>query len=288
VREILLVKAGDTADAVRRTLGDYDRWFLRALANGSGSGGRAGWVTAASDSGAGGAGAGGAARCRLTVVEVHRGGQLPRGEAGFDGVLVTGSPHSVRDGAPWMKATAAWLRRQAERGVPVLGVCFGHQLLGVAFGARVARRADGREIGTISCGLTPAGRADPLFARVGGTFEAQATHEDELVDAPAELEVLASNAATRIQAFRVGDRVRGVQFHPELDAATMRALVLARAGALEAESRERGADPRGRVAALLAGIREAPAGRRILQAFVGELAGGAAPRSVPPADAPVA
>jgi GMP synthase (glutamine-hydrolysing) len=241
VRDVLLVKTGDVAVAVRRAAGDYDRWFLRAL----GTAGR-----------------------RFRVVQAHRGEPLPAPSPALGAVIVTGSPSSVREAAPWMCRTAAWLREVAAAGAPVLGVCFGHQLLAEAFGARVVRSPRGREIGTIACTLTEAGRADPLFAGVPGTFAAQATHEDEVVDSPPELELLASSAGSRVQAFRIGPRVRAVQFHPELDGATMRALVEARLPALEEEARARGDDPAARGRAALAGIREAPLARRVLVNFV--------------------
>jgi GMP synthase (glutamine-hydrolysing) len=241
VKRLLVLKAGTAAPSVRVVAGDYDRWFLRALA----------------PTGVG-----------LHVLEASLGAPLPRRARDHDGVIVTGSPQSVTEGAPWMRRAGDWLREAAEQGVPVLGVCFGHQLLGVAYGATVRRSPAGREIGTVSCALTAAGRSDPLFEGVPGTFEVQATHEDVVEDAPAQLELLASNGWAANQAFRVGRFVRAVQFHPELEPGAMKALVEARIPRLEAEARARGEDPRERVRSLLAGIRATPAGRRILENFV--------------------
>jgi len=240
VRDVLLLKAGSAAPSVRRALGDYDRWFMRSL---------------------------GTARCRFRVVNADLGEPLPRARD-FDAVVVTGSPRSVTERAPWMRRAASWLREASDERVPVLGVCFGHQLLGEAFGGRVHRNPLGREIGTVACSLTEAGRADPLFEGFPRTFEVQATHEDVVADAPPEVEILASNAAAACQAFRVGPFVRAVQFHPEMDAAAVRALAEVRVPQLEAEALARGEDPKARVRAVLAGVRETPFGRRVLERFI--------------------
>jgi GMP synthase (glutamine-hydrolysing) len=242
---VLLLKCGSTAAAVRLAHGDYDRWFLRALAP----------VAA------------------VRVVEAHAGAPLPARAGGADAVIATGSPRSVTEQAAWMRAAGAWLLEQAERGIPVLGVCFGHQLLAQAAGGAVARSPRGREIGTVRCTLTLAGREDPLFAGLAPAFDVQATHEDEVVRLPPGAELLATNAWSRVQAFRLGPRVRAVQFHPELDPGAVLATLSARADLLAAEARTRGGDPADRLRAVRAGIRATPSGARILRNFVERVAG---------------
>ena len=253
---LLVVKCGTTAPAVAIRHGDYDRWFRRALA---------------------------ATGVALRVVEVHAGARLPARLAGADAVVATGSPRSVTERAPWMLRTAAWLRDAADRGVPVLGVCFGHQLLAMAYGGSVGRNPRGRELGTVRCTLTAAGREDPLFAGVPGAFEVQATHEDEVRALPPGAELLATNGTSAIQAFRAGPLVRAVQFHPELDPAALGALAAARAPLLEAEARARGEDGAARLRAVLAGLRPTPWGERILRNFVERFLRAGRPRPGGPA-----
>ena len=255
MRDLLVVKCGEVLAPVRRVHGDYDRWFAGALVPGLPLPREAGL------------GRGLGPRARLHVVAVHLGARLPDPRR-FDAVIATGSPRSVLESAPWMSRASDALLEAAARGVPVLAVCFGHQLVAAALGAPVRRSPRGRELGTISCTLTQAGLADPLFAGVPRTFEVQATHEDEVAIVPAGAEVLAGNAHSAIQAFRVGRRLHAVQFHPELSAAAVAALVRARAPALAAEARARGEDPAMRLASLLAGIRGAQWGARVLGNFL--------------------
>ncbi len=226
---VLLLKAGNAAQAVQRLHGDYDRWFVRALSG----------------------------RARLTVVQAHLNERLPDPRR-FDAVMMTGSPQSVTALTPWMRRAAAFLREGLERGAPTLGVCFGHQLLGHAYGARVIRHPRGREVGTVQVRLHPAGRADPLFDGLPERFLVQATHEDVVVDEPEPIQRLAANAHSTNQAMAIGRHGRGVQFHPEATSATLGAVIAARAQALAAKS----------LRDLCAGLQPTPAGDRILQNFL--------------------
>jgi GMP synthase (glutamine-hydrolysing) len=152
-----------------------------------------------------------------------------------------------------MRRAAAWLRDAGERGTPVLGVCFGHQLLAYAYGARVEKNPRGREIGTVDVAVT---REDPLFDGLPPTLTVQTTHEDIVPEAPREATVLAGNDFCAVQAFAVGKNIRAVQFHPEIQPGTMAAMIRARADKLKDPER------------LLAGVRPTPHGQRILRNFL--------------------
>jgi GMP synthase (glutamine-hydrolysing) len=162
----------------------------------------------------------------LHLVNGRGGGPLPDPRA-FAGLLLTGSFRSLAAPEPWMEDAAELVRRAADAGVPVLGVCFGHQLIGHAFGARVIANPRGWELGTRAVRLTEAGRADPLFAGLPAELRVNLAHRD-VIDAaslPADgrVRVLAANDMADVQAIAVGEHVRGVQFHPEQDAAILRA-----------------------------------------------------------------
>jgi GMP synthase (glutamine-hydrolysing) len=187
---VLVVAAGSPGPKVRAAHGGFDRWFTEALG-------------AAAD---------------VRVVE-------PAGvaSAGADGIVLTGSYASVTERAPWMLELGAVLLEAAER-VPVLGVCFGHQLLAAALGGAVERNPRGPEVGTREVALTEAGRADPLLAGLPPRLAVQQLHEDHVPAPPPGAVLLATGAHAPVQAFAHGPRLRAVQFHPEFTAARVRAL----------------------------------------------------------------
>ena len=124
---------------------------------------------------------------------------------GVDHVVVLGANSSVNDPEPWIAAELAWLRAADEAGVPVLGICFGAQVLCAALGGRV-EAMDRKEIG-----WTLVDSLDHDVIPVGPWLE---FHSDRCL-LPATATVLARNDAG-IQAFRIG-RHLAFQFHPEVD-----------------------------------------------------------------------
>ena len=137
---------------------------------------------------------------------------------GYHGLLLTGSGSSVYAPEPWMAPLAGWALQGAADGVGVLGVCFGHQLLGWRLGGRVAKNERGPEHGTASVELTEAGMVDPLFHGLPRQLAVQQVHGDHLVEPPTATGTvrLAESEHTPWQAFR-WHNVVGVQFHPEVD-----------------------------------------------------------------------
>jgi len=231
---ILILKTGDTMPEVRARRGDFDAGFEAVLGE----------------------------PCR--VVNVHRGEPLPL-VAGLSGLLVTGSSALVSDPDAWIAEAAGMVLGAANAGVPILGVCFGHQLVADALGGRVGTNPNGREIGTCEISLTEAGRTDPLFDGLDARFFVQESHRDAVLALPPGATTLASNAKTAEQSFAIGEHVRCVQFHPEFDADVVRGYVDGRADAIAGEARARGEDPEGTLAAIKDGIADTPAGPRILR-----------------------
>lgn len=195
----------------------------------------------------------------VAVCRVSSGEPLPALD-GHAGVLVTGSGAMVTDRAGWSEASAALLREAVDRGVPVFGICFGHQLLAHALGGTVDYNPRGREMGTVELDLHAPAARDPLFAGLPGRFRAQVTHLQTVLAPPPGAEVLARSDADDCQAFRVGEHAWGVQFHPEFSALHMRGYIQARADALRAEGR----CPR----AASGAVRPAPRARDVLRRFV--------------------
>lgn len=186
----------------------------------------------------------------VRVADVRAAGPLPD-VAGLAGVVITGSRDNVTDRPAWMETAAEWVRRLVAAEVPVLGICFGHQLIAHALGGEVAVNPAGYEIGTVDVEKLPAAEGDPLLSGFLDPFPAHEVHHQTVLRLPAGAVVLARTAGDPVQAFRIGS-AWGVQFHPEFSDEVMRAYVRTQAGAV----REEGRDPE----AILAAVRRSPAG----------------------------
>lgn len=229
--EFVILKTGTTLPELLARRGDYEDWFLAGL---------------------------GIARERTQVVAVHAGETPPPPDRPI-GVVVTGSSAMVSARAPWSEAAAGWLRAAVEAGTPVLGVCYGHQLLAHALGGVVAPNPKGREMGTVRLRLLPGAQGDPLFAGFDAPLCVQATHVESVLELPPGARRLAESDLDANHAFAVGECAWGVQFHPEFDAEVMRAYLVARRDILRAE----GMDPSG----LENGVEESPQGPELLRRF---------------------
>lgn len=132
----------------------------------------------------------------------------------FSGVVSMGALASVRDEAtvPWMRNEIALLSRALQRGLPILGVCFGSQALARAAGGQV-RKSPVTEIGWYDVAMPPDAARDPVLGSLGRTFPAFQWHYDTF-DLPSDATVLAT-AGDLIEAYRIGESAWGVQFHIE-------------------------------------------------------------------------
>jgi len=146
-----------------------------------------------------------------------------------DGVVISGSQVSVYEDRAWIEAVEEWVDRGVEAGVPVLGVCWGHQLLASAFGGQV-EPTGAYELGYATIERV---RASPLLDGVGESFVAFESHSDAVTDLPDDATRLAENDRG-VQAFSVGTAY-GVQFHPEYDVDTARWVVQNKDGEIDDE-----------------------------------------------------
>jgi GMP synthase (glutamine-hydrolysing) len=243
---ILVVKTGSTVPSVRRRRGDFEDWIAAGL---------------------------GCAISDLCVVPVHEGGTLPEDPTEAAGVVVTGSPALVSEREPWSVRAGAWLAAATLAEVPVLGICYGHQLLAQALGGRVGANPRGRSIGTVTVEFSSAAVDDPLLGRLagpgagplGGKGRFHVTHLESVLELPAGAELLAASPTDPHHAFRMGARAWGVQFHPEFDADVLRGYVAERAEDLR---REQIAPEE-----VESGIVETPAGPALLRRFAGIVLG---------------
>jgi GMP synthase (glutamine-hydrolysing) len=193
--KLTIIKTGGTTPSLKAKRGDFEDWIL------SGMGLRAG---------------------QAEVVDVAAGQPLPE-PAQAGAVVITGSHDMVTDRLQWSERTASWLAEAVASGVPVLGICYGHQLLAYALGGTVDYNPRGQEMGTTEVTLLPAAGSDPLLGGLPSPIEVHVSHSQSVLRLPHGAVRLAANAWDGNQAFRVGYCAWGVQFHPEFDAGIMNA-----------------------------------------------------------------
>ena len=148
------------------------------------------------------------------LVEFHTpSGEIPETFA-FDACLVTGSRASVYWDEPWVDELRSWVDGALERGLPTLGVCFGHQLVAAVLGGTV------EDMGEYELGYRTINRQDgtTLLADTDRELTAFTTHSDHVSRLPPGATLLAENDYG-VQGFRKGEAF-GVQFHPEYDLET--------------------------------------------------------------------
>ena len=185
---LLIVKTGSTHDHIRERLGDFEDWVATGLREGGGR--------------------------NIVVFDAQAAVPPPPLET-LAGIVLTGSHAMVSDREPWSEALVPWLQEAVRLNTPVLGICYGHQLLAHALGGEVAYHPGGVEIGTVSVYLNESGASDALLAGLPMVFDAQATHWQSVRDLPPGAVLLAGNAFEPHHVFRVGAHAWGVQFHPE-------------------------------------------------------------------------
>ncbi len=149
--------------------------------------------------------------------------------AGYDGVVFGGSSdfdfHGGRPDKDPVRLMSMIILSRArnivgyafEKGVPILGVCFGHQIIGEIHQGMVTNDREQTKMGSYEVSLTDAGKSDPLFGTLPERFFAQYAHKDSVTNQPLGATLLATGHACRFSALRYGDKIYTTQFHPEIE-----------------------------------------------------------------------
>lgn len=170
-----ILQTGHAPDALRPVHGDYPDLFARLLA-GRGLDFRT-WA----------------------VVD----GELPSGPHDAEGWLITGSRHGAYEDHPWIPPLERLIREIVAARVPLVGICFGHQIIAQALGGRVAKHPGGWSVGRTE------------YDWNGETVALNAWHQDQVVERPEGATVVATSPFCENAALLYGDRAFTVQAHPE-------------------------------------------------------------------------
>lgn len=187
--KIGILKTGHAPNIVLGELGDYDAMFARLL-DGFGF-----------------------TFTPYNVVDED----FPDGPHAADGWLVTGSKHGVYEDLPWIDPLKQLIRDIRAAGKPLVGVCFGHQIIAQALGGTVVKHPDGWRVGATEYEID----ARPLTLN--------AWHQDQVIAPPPGAEVVGSAEGCEIAALRYGPRIFTIQPHPEFNATMMDRLIEHRA-----------------------------------------------------------
>jgi len=229
LKPITLIKTGNTIEEIKLQHGDFEDWFTEGMG--------------VSD---------------LMQIDVFRQQALPATKE-LAGIVITGSAAMVSHREDWSERTAEWLGQAVQKGLPVLGVCYGHQLLAHALGGKVGPNPAGRQIGTVTVQLEMSSQDDPLLGHLPQTFAVQTSHLESVLELPPGAKRLAASPLDDNFVIRFAENVWGVQFNPEFSGPVTSEYIRCRADALQKE----GLNPE----RLLENITDTEEAKSILQKF---------------------
>jgi GMP synthase (glutamine-hydrolysing) len=229
LKTCVLIKTGGTITNIKHRHDDFEDWFAKYMGVSN-----------------------------FLQVDVFRLQALPE-PVDMVAIVITGSAAMVSEKEDWSERTAVWLKQAIQKGIPVLGVCFGHQLLAHALGGQVGPNPFGRQIGTVKAQLIDPGGDDLLLGHLPESFAAQTSHMEVVLEIPKGSKCLATSPLDNNFAIQFAEKVWGVQFHPEFSAPVMSEYIRHRADNL----REEGLDPD----QLLNKVTDTPEARSVLKKF---------------------
>lgn len=195
MKKIYIIKAGTTFEGIVAKYGDFEDWILKSIDGVS-----------------------------TQVVNVQIGEKFPSLK-NCAGVIITGSHAMVTEELPWSLKIEDFIKELIKFEIPLLGICYGHQLLAKSLAGQADYHPLGMELGTVKISATEEFKNDAIFKHLPTDFDAHVVHAQSALTLPKNAVLLASNAFEKNHAFRIGKNAWGVQFHPEYDANIMKAYI---------------------------------------------------------------
>lgn len=185
MKDVLIIDCGPSLSDVSTHYGVAPEWIMESLKNKG---------------------------CNFTWVKPYVGDKIQSNNA--DAWIITGSPCSVYNCEAWMVNLEEEMKNIQSSQIPVLGICFGHQLIAKCFGGTVELNPQGWELGAYPVQFTAAGKKSQLFSGMEENAIVYESHQDSVTVLPENAIELARNNKGN-QAFMIHDNFYGVQFHPE-------------------------------------------------------------------------
>jgi GMP synthase (glutamine-hydrolysing) len=192
MKTMLIIKCGETFPEIKSQFGDFEDWIIS----------RSGLPANV-----------------FKIIDVANGAQLKH-PSEYVAAIITGSQANVDDDLPWLEPLKNWILTARYSNLPILGICFGHQLIAKTFGGKVILNPAGLSLGIININVTEDGKNNNLFKQTGNSFESFVHHAYIVESLPSLANILARNDKGIIYAFSF-DKICGIQFHPEFNSEIM-------------------------------------------------------------------
>ena len=137
-------------------------------------------------------------------------------ESEYDAWIITGSASSVMDNHDWIQILKNKIIYANDNNIPILGICFGHQIISSALGGKVTKNKKGWELGSYKIKINKNGCTSPIFKNIDINDYFYFSHEDIVSCLPPGALELAINKMG-LQSFSIQNKIFGVQFHPEFN-----------------------------------------------------------------------
>jgi len=195
MKKIFILKVGSTFEEIVSEYGDMEDWIVQYIDD-----------------------------VNVNVVNIQNNETLPAIEECL-GVIITGSHTMVTQEFSWSLNIEEFIRTLFANKVPLLGICYGHQLIAKSLGGAVDYHDKGMELGCVEIQSSDCAKNDAIFKYLPTTFKAHVIHSQSVIKLPKHAVILASNEYEDTHAFKLDPCTWGVQFHPEFNDYIMKSYI---------------------------------------------------------------
>jgi len=195
MEKIFIIKVGSTFEEIVQEYGDMEDWISNYIDDPD-----------------------------IYVVDIQKNDSLPKIEE-CKGVIITGSHTMVTQEFSWSLTIEKFIHTLYENNIPLLGICYGHQLIAKSLGGEVDYNENGMELGCVSIQTQEEAQNDLIFKNLPKSFDVFTVHAQSIVRLPPKAINLAFNDFENTHAFKIEPCTWGVQFHPEFDENIMKSYI---------------------------------------------------------------